>query len=357
MIHTGTSELTLSAVVEVNGTDMPLQRFYQKPKPGKKTVSTYDRGMYAAFTDRYLKTYLDNDEAENLPVFVSYGTNRSVLDIPLRIRNQHDFSQISALEYSAENELGFRTFFEWFRNQEDLENQIAKEQGDFFYQDGQLKCVRKAVEAMLGNVSGLKVKRNPLAMVVEKNGREIRVDLLSDGEKCTLALFGDLARRLAIANPQRSDPLEGEGIVLIDEIELHMHPSWQRKVLRILKEVFPNLQFIVTTHSPQILGETDDSYNVFLISEDEKDGCMITKTKRLDGHDSNMILEEYMGTSSQSMLKKNLVTEINRLIALKNYGEAEIRLRFLKEISGDMDEEYIMADGFLKRSRILNEKN
>lgn len=77
---------------------------------------------------------------------------------------------------------------------------------------------------------------------------------LSDGEKCTLALFGDIARRLAIANPSLDDPLQGDGVVLIDELELHMHTSWQRKVISMLKKTFPNIQFIITTHSPQILG-------------------------------------------------------------------------------------------------------
>ena len=80
---------------------------------------------------------------------------------------------------------------------------------------------------------------------------------LSDGEKCTLALFGDIARRLAIANPSLDDPLQGDGVVLIDELELHMHTSWQRKVISMLKKTFPNIQFIITTHSPQILGEVD----------------------------------------------------------------------------------------------------
>ncbi|MBU5477732.1 AAA family ATPase [Eubacterium sp. MSJ-13] len=53
---------------------------------------------------------------------------------------------------------------------------------------------------------------------------------MSDGEKCTIALFGDLARRMALANPNKDNPLDGEGIVLIDEIELHLHPLWQRRI-------------------------------------------------------------------------------------------------------------------------------
>lgn len=69
---------------------------------------------------------------------------------------------------------------------------------------------------------------------------------MSDGEKCTMALLGDLARRLTLANPTLENPLLGKGIVLIDEIELHMHPSWQRKILSTLKNTFPNVQFMET---------------------------------------------------------------------------------------------------------------
>lgn len=92
--------------------------------------------------------------------------------------------------------------------------------------------------------------------------------VFEDGEKCTISLFGDLARRMALANPGRENPLEGTGVVLIDELELHMHTSWQRKVLGVLKETFPNIQFIITTHSPQILGELDDKYNLVYLKKE-----------------------------------------------------------------------------------------
>ena len=74
-------------------------------------------------------------------------------------------------------------------------------------------------------------------------------------KKSLLALVGDIARRLILANPSLENPLYGEGIVLIDEIELHLHPKWQREVINKLREVFPNIQFILTTHSPQVISE------------------------------------------------------------------------------------------------------
>ena len=77
---------------------------------------------------------------------------------------------------------------------------------------------------------------------------------------------------MALANPGKDvNPLEGSGVVLIDELDLHMHTSWQRKVLNVLRDTFPNIQFIITTHSPQILGEMDDSVNLlYLYNEDNE---------------------------------------------------------------------------------------
>lgn len=300
MITVGKSELMLGGVIKLGQKDYRLLRYHEKMKKNhRKYMLSYHKADYAAFTEDYGKLFLENEDS-NMPVFVNYGTNRAVLDIPDRIRKKHEFDKLSALERAMENELDFRTFFEWYRDQESNEVIEAREQEDLNYQDPMLKCVRSAIEAMVGNVSNLRIKRNPVRMVVDKSGKEIRVDFLSDGEKCTLAMFGDLARRLAMANPSMANPLEGKGVVLIDEIELHMHPLWQRKVLRILKNTFPNIQFIVTTHSPQILGEADDSYNIFVLSETEDAGCEVNSIERMDGFDSNMILEKYMKTDSKN---------------------------------------------------------
>ena len=68
-----------------------------------------------------------------------------------------------------------------------------------------------------------------------------------------LALAADLARRMIQGNPHLDNPLESQAIVLIDEVDLHLHPSWQQRVLPDLIRTFPNAQFIVSTHSPQVL--------------------------------------------------------------------------------------------------------
>lgn len=357
MITNGKSELLICGIIEIRGEEFRLLRYHKKAKKNqRKSFPSYHKEDYAKFTGTFEQQFLA-DEAVNMPIFVNYGTNRSVLDIPDRIRTKHDFDKLSALERVIENELDFRTFFEWYREQEAHEVIEAREQDNLQYSDPLLSCVRSATEAMIGNVSNLRIKRNPVRMVVDKAGKEIRVDLLSDGEKCTLAMFGDLARRLALANPGLANPLEGEGIVLIDEIELHMHPSWQRKVLGVLRGIFPNIQFIITTHSPQILGEADNYYNIFILSETDEFGCEVRNIERMDGYDSNLILEKYMNTDSKNVAVKELIRAINDLIIQKDYSAAEALLKKLADISGTMDEEYIMASGFLKRSKLLDEKN
>lgn len=332
MVRFGAGKIELSASILLDSELFYLSRSYTKSQLGKAAGANVSKKEYdkivAYFQDHYLK------EESDMPVFVNYSTNRAVIDIPLRIRNKHDFSKITALERADEKELDFRTFFEWYRNQEDIENELKIEKNDISYEDKFLKSVRTAVTAMLGNkYSDLKVKRNPLCLKVKKGNKDIRVDQLSDGEKCTIALFGDLARRIAMANPNKDNPLEGEGIVLIDEIELHLHPSWQRRVLNVLKETFPNIQFIVTTHSPQVLGEADNSYNVLRLYIDSEDRLVVGK-EPLYGKDSNAILKR-MGTLERPEAVKIMFDTFYREIDLQRYDIAE---GILKEIENTIDE-------------------
>ena len=228
--------------------------------------------------------FINDEKQENIPIFVNYGTNRLVLDIPMRIRNRHTFDIYSAFDKAIENRIDFRTFFEWFRGQEDYENECKVQNADLTYKDKSLETVKKAMLVMLDGCTNLRVARKPkLEMKVEKNGISLNVSQLSDGEKCTMALFGDLARRLSIANPCLDNPLLGEGVVLIDEIELHMHPSWQRGVLKKLRKTFPNIQFIITTHSPIVLSEVDNEYNIYFMRNLGKAGEIVKFSKKDNG--------------------------------------------------------------------------
>ena len=119
--------------------------------------------------------------------------------------------------------------------------------------------MRRAITSIVPGASNLHIKHRPrrrimLSFTPDSGETEIlSLDQLSGGYRIVLAVAGDLARRMAHGNPHLAEPLTSEAIVLIDEIELHLHPAWQQHVLTDLTRTFPNSQFIVSTHSPQVL--------------------------------------------------------------------------------------------------------
>lgn len=260
----------------------------------RKGVRDAQKSDYTELRDLadYLRGKLEHESS--LPVFACYPVDRGVvLKIPRRIRNKHDFSVISVYDEPLMGSVNFKLFFEWFREREDLENESFRNNDQTGYPDNQLQAVRSALEQFLPEYCDLRVRRKPLLrMVVTKEGQELKIDNLSTGEASFLALIGDIARRLAIANPDMAKPLDGEGVILIDEIDLHLHPSWQRRVITKLTEVFPNVQFVVTTHSPQILSEVRPESIRLLYSEDG--AIHYAQPRQSYGLNSSQILRELM---------------------------------------------------------------
>lgn len=117
-----------------------------------------------------------------------------------------------------------------------------------------IDAINTAITRFMSDFGNLRVETEPsLQLVINKGEKVIDIKQLSDGERSFVALISDLGRRLALANPDLANPLLGAGVVLIDEIELHLHPKWQLELLENLRTIFPNIQFIVTTHSPYII--------------------------------------------------------------------------------------------------------
>lgn len=327
---------------------------YERKMERKTGKRTHSKDGLDRIASSIQKAYLSDEDQDDIPVFVNYGTNRLVLDIPLRIRTRHEFDVYAAYEKAIENRIDFRTFFEWYRNQEDAENAIKVEKKDFDYEDRSLAAVRRAIMAMLPEYENIHIARRPrLAMVVEKEGMKLNISQLSDGEKCVLALFGDLAKRLSLANPRRENPLTGEGVVLIDEIELHLHPTWQRMILRVLRSTFPNIQFIITTHSPIMLSEVDDSFKVYFMCNDG-DATVVSDFSRMDGFDINYILEEFMGTKSRNEHTEKLVRSIYAAIHSNDAESAKRSIAKLRELTNENNEDVVMAEMLMKKKGLLN---
>lgn len=189
-----------------------------------------------------------------LPVLVHYGVSRALLDVPLSRKGfPKEFSRVQALDGAFQATSSFRKAFAWFYFKENEEQRLQRAQRDFDVRLPELEAVRQGLKAMFPDVSDPRIKLSPLRFAVKLNGEEFDVQQLSDGYQTMIGLTLDLCSRFATANPHFSDPLAAEAIVLIDEVDLHLHPRWQMRVVQDLLRTFSNTQFILTTHSPVVL--------------------------------------------------------------------------------------------------------
>jgi predicted ATP-binding protein involved in virulence len=146
-----------------------------------------------------------------------------------------------------------------------------------------------------------------------------------------LAMVGDIAQKAAKLNPQLGANvlLETPGVVLIDELDLHLHPRWQRRVITDLRRTFPKIQFICTTHSPQLIGQAK-SGEIILLDElqDEHPGQSF-------GMDSNWVLRHIMGSDDRDPQVAARLDEIFEDIEESRFEEAGVKVSELRKEIGE----------------------
>ena len=153
---------------------------------------------------------------------------------------------------------------------------------------------------------------------------------LSDGQRTMLALVGDLAQKASKLNPQLGYEVleQTPGVVLIDELDLHLHPTWQRRVVNDLCRTFPLVQFVATTHSPQIIGQVK-AEQLIVIDGDRAEGV-----EKSFGLDSNTVLRDIMHAPERDVVIQGELRKIEQAILSKNWEEAVNTLRGLDEKIG-----------------------
>lgn len=232
-------------------------RIHRRDK-SKRTLAAVPSGKgvksLEAFLDRTIIDPINAGAPYQLPLVAYYGVSRAVLEAPLRRKGfPKSHTRLEALEGALGANSRFKSAFIWFYNKETEEFRQQKEQRSFDVQLKELDAVRRAISLIFPEISDPHIALNPLRLAVTLDGETLDLMQLSDGYKTLLGLVIDLSMRLGLANPHLDDPLGAEAIVMIDEVDLHLHPSWQRRVLADLLRTFPNTQFIVTTHSPFII--------------------------------------------------------------------------------------------------------
>ncbi len=301
-----------------------------------------------------------------LPVFIYYGVDRTAPVIPQRQRNfRKEFDRFPALEGALEAGFRLKEVMEWFMAQEDLERREKETRQDWNYRLPVLQAVRQAVQSLLPCCGWVRTAIHPPRLILDFEPtpgvyEELDFDQLSGGYRTMLALVMDLTRCIAQANPHLGEQaVTVAGVVLIDEIELHLHPRWQQRVLVDLTRTFPNMQFIVTTHSPQVLTTVHPENIVILRRED--DSMVAEQAVSSYGAEANRVLSEILGVDPRPPADYNeftrLLQEYRQLIEqdLGETTEAMDLKRKLQELSAD-DPALLRADLEIRRRRALRQR-
>lgn len=281
--------------------------------------------------------------ASHPPLAVYFSPKRQLPGLPRSLPEAKPFDPSIAYSRALhDREVELREFMHWFRTQEKLG--AANEPRRFKVLD----ALRAVVVELLPEFGNLRIQEQPrLGFVVDKRGQPFYLHQLSDGERGLLALVFDLTRRLAIANPESENPIaEGVGLVLIDEIELHLHPKWQRDVLQRLRNIFKACQLVVTTHSPLVLGEVPARCVRFLEFVDGKVG--VTVPAEAYGMDANRILQEFMGAPVRNRHVDGQLKALFELIDQERFDEARAAITDLERKLGEDEPELTRASSLIR---------
>ena len=302
----------------------------QARQAGKPRKQVHDTPEKAGFIGEAPRIATGN-EPEGRPLAVLFSTNRAV---PSE-RAPTGRAAVGGVESAFSSALSDRwlrlgELEAWMRAQEALKPERPAA-GRI------LGAMEEAVTRFLPGFRNLRTSGEGVrsrSLLIDHDATTLPVRLLSDGERGVLAMVLDLTRRLAYANPEMKDPAaEAEAVVLIDEIELHLHPAWQRWIVANLTRTFPKCQFIATTHSPQVIGEVEHD-RIQIIA----DGQVYSPSHSF-GVDSSRVLEEIMGADPRTEDVKALLSKISRMIGDERYDDASALLAELSSRLGENDPE------------------
>jgi predicted ATP-binding protein involved in virulence len=310
-------------------------------------------------------TFNEKSPGWSLPVIAYYLADRTLTGSD-SLNGADTMSESEAMFSEILNE--FDEFVDWFISEENHENRRRLNEG-MEYKNPHLEAIRNTIETFFGALSEpaqfahLQTKeeeitdltsfkkRSEVAVFIIKKGKSLKLSSLSDGEKMLLMLVCDITRRLVLANTdlRGKRALKGKGIVLIDEIELHLHPSWQRAVVPALEKTFPNIQFIVTTHSPQVISNVKVG-GVFGLVDNQILPCATY------GKDSNWLLEVIMNDRERPAQVQKNIDEYLEMIRTGKLEAADVSRKKLEdEMGDDLDPVFVKGDILTRRKKFAKQ--
>jgi len=278
------------------------------------------------------------------PLGVFFSTRRSLVSDTSPSKTSAAGGQAAAFaDALSHRELRLQEIAHWIRAQEvqGAELPLAWKH---------LSALKRAAKCFLPECENLRADKSPKPrLLVDKAGKTLDLRQLSDGERGMFAMVLDLAQRLSQANPKLEDPvINGSAIVLIDEIDLHLHPKWQRSVVMQLTETFPNCQFIATTHSPQIVAAVEPE-QVLLFK-----GSDIIRPDRTLGMDTNWILRFLMETDDRPSDASKAILDVEALIRESNFKNARLLIAAKRNAGLDLPE-WSVLEARMARMELLAE--
>jgi predicted ATP-binding protein involved in virulence len=234
--------------------------------------------------------------------------------------------------------------------------QTSSETGTLFddIQSDELALVNQALALAVEGAKGLKYDLKQKSLLVEWSSavgptREpTAFENLSDGQRAVIGLVADIARRMCVLNPQLGHEVTNEtpGVVLVDELDMHLHPRWQRILTSGLKRAFPMVQFIVASHSPQVLGELKPEEIILL----HPSGTAHPQVSY--GLTSSQVLEEIMDATARTPNVEKLLSEVFELLERRELQLAKEKLEALRSTAPGIPE-LAGAQALLRRKEVL----
>lgn len=262
----------------------------------------------------------------SLPIVKFYPANRgSVTNINVDHSDIHKIAQLETWANIYQDNLSYSNFFHWFFEYETQELRLQRDNKNFNLENPKLKNVRNAIYRAFKRLDfgdykiiSKQIERKgtskliPTLVFSKKSGKQEEIlSQLSDGQKAIVTLIADIAYNLSLSSYKdlNGNFYESRGIVLIDEIESHLHPKWQREIIPILIEVFPKIQFFIATHSPQVISSVD-SKKVKICDDFEVHNVSL-KTK---GEDTNSLLKFVFESTERPLSYVAKIDKFNELI-------------------------------------------
>jgi len=320
----------------VVGQELSWARELSHPKGRTTTAEAHALTKVASETDQKVRS----GEQVDLPLICSYGTERLWFESRhSKSRKKEEPTTLPPSRFDGYRDCNVfqiqeTALLDWIRAQVSLGQQRREETIAWrVMKYAIIECVEGAVSLIWDEtIKDIVVTMDDLRPQMFRN--------LSDGQRIMLTLIGDLVKRAISLNPHLGDNVlrQIKGIVIIDELDLHLHPKWQRRVIHDLKRIFPLIQFITTTHSPQLLGEALPD-EIRILSQGK-----VSTPPRSFGIDSSRILSELMHVSSRNADVEANLRELSQLIDKEDLENARKVLLQVQSKLGQDDPEVTGAN-------------